>query len=142
MVIAMSNFRFPESWNLDDTSDQPPSSEQISYEINPTILGKPTLRPDKWWSYMLDSWVPSNPHESVQSTNFATASPGGQTSVPAGPALPPEAADNQRQNKMVRDIAAQLQLTKDQAQALHREISGQGMSYQEIQVRAKEMFGK
>ncbi len=52
------------------------------------------------------------------------------------------AADNQRQNKMVRDIAVQLRLSKDQKDQLHREISGQGYGYHEILQRAKDMFGK
>ena len=52
------------------------------------------------------------------------------------------AADNRRQNKMARDIAVKLLLTRDQAQELHRAISGQGMSYHEILQEAKEMFGK
>ena len=60
MVIAMSNFRFPASWNLDAAPERP-TSEQISYEINPTILGKPTPRPDKWWAYMLEPWSPPSP---------------------------------------------------------------------------------
>ena len=52
------------------------------------------------------------------------------------------AADNQRQNKMVRDISVQLRLSKDQQDQLHREISGQGYSYHQILRLAKEMFGK
>src|ERR1041384_2070316 len=36
------------------------------------------------------------------------------------------AAANRRQNKMVRDVVVRLQLTKDQQQELHRDISGQG----------------
>jgi hypothetical protein len=52
------------------------------------------------------------------------------------------AADNRRQNKMVRDVVVRLQLTKDQQQELHRDISGQGYTYLEILQRAKEMFGK
>ena len=52
------------------------------------------------------------------------------------------AADNRRQNKMVRDVVVRLQLSKDQQQELHRDISGQGYTYLEILQRAKEMFGK
>ena len=52
------------------------------------------------------------------------------------------AVDNQRQNKMVRDISVQLRLSKDQQDQLHREISGQGYGYHEILQRAKDMFGK
>lgn len=52
------------------------------------------------------------------------------------------AADNQRQNKMVRDIAVQLRLSKDQKDQLHREISSQGYGYHQILQLAKEMFGK
>ncbi|MBS0550826.1 MAG: hypothetical protein JSR24_23965 [Proteobacteria bacterium] len=52
------------------------------------------------------------------------------------------AADNQRQNKMVRDIQVQLGLTVEQREQLHRAISGKGYSYQEILIEAKSMFGK
>ena len=52
------------------------------------------------------------------------------------------AADNQRENKMVRDIVVQLRLDRAQRQQLHREISGQGYTYQEILQVAKEIFGK
>jgi hypothetical protein len=50
-------------------------------------------------------------------------------------------ADNQRENKMVRDIVVQLKLTRSQQQTLHRYISGQGYSYREVLEIAKEMFG-
>jgi hypothetical protein len=52
------------------------------------------------------------------------------------------AADNQRENKMVADIVVRLRLSKDQRQELHREISGQGLTYQEILQLAKDMFNK
>jgi len=52
------------------------------------------------------------------------------------------AADNQRENKMVRDIVVQLRLSPEQRQKLHRAISGQGYTYQEILMEAKEMFDK
>lgn len=43
---------------------------------------------------------------------------------------------------MVRAIQVELGLTREQQEQLHREISGYGMTYQEIRERAKEMFGK
>jgi len=52
------------------------------------------------------------------------------------------AGDNQRENKQARDIAVKLKLTRDQAQELHRAISGQGMSYQEVLQIAIDMFNK
>jgi len=52
------------------------------------------------------------------------------------------AADNRQENKMVRDIVVKLKLTPDQRQKLHRAISGQGLSYQEILDEAREMFDK
>ena len=52
------------------------------------------------------------------------------------------AGDNQRENKQARDIAVKLKLTQDQAQQLHRVISGQGHSYQEVLQIAIEMFNK
>jgi hypothetical protein len=41
-------------------------------------------------------------------------------------------ANNQTENKQVRDIVVRLGLSKDQAQQLHREISGMGYNYHEI----------
>ncbi|MGH7061885.1 MAG: hypothetical protein ACREFH_15965, partial [Stellaceae bacterium] len=52
------------------------------------------------------------------------------------------AADNQRQNKMVRDIVVQLRLTPDQQERLHGQISGRGLVYHEILEEAKDMFDK
>lgn len=52
------------------------------------------------------------------------------------------AADNQRENKMVRDIVVQSRLNKDQRQDLHREITGRGLSYHQILDIAKDMFGE
>ncbi|MGN3967534.1 hypothetical protein ACS0ZG_37650 [Burkholderia gladioli] len=49
--------------------------------------------------------------------------------------------NNQAQNKQVRDVATQLGLSKDQRQQLHREISGQNLSYHEIMGVAKDLFG-
>jgi hypothetical protein len=51
------------------------------------------------------------------------------------------AADNTRENKQVRDVAVKLGLDRDQQQQLHREIAGQGLSYQEMLDIAQEMFG-
>jgi hypothetical protein len=51
-------------------------------------------------------------------------------------------ADNRRENKMVRDIVVRLGLNKDQAQQLHREISGQGLGYHDILQIAVDMFQK
>jgi len=51
-------------------------------------------------------------------------------------------ADNQRENKQVRDIVVKLGLSQDQAQELHRVISGMGYNYHEILEIAKDMFGK
>jgi hypothetical protein len=48
-----------------------------------------------------------------------------------------------RHNKQVRAIVNKLNLNKDQAQKLHREVSKQGYSYdEEILLLAKEMFNK
>jgi hypothetical protein len=51
-------------------------------------------------------------------------------------------ADNQRENKTFRDIVVRLGLNQDQAQRLHREISGMGYNYHEILQIAQDMFGK
>lgn len=59
-----------------------------------------------------------------------------------GPAETQLAADNQRENKMVRDIVVQLRLSPEQRQRLHRAISGQGLTYQEVLKEAKDMFDK
>lgn len=60
----------------------------------------------------------------------------------ARPTVTELAADNRRQNKMVRDIVVQLQLTPDQQERLHRAISGRGLTYHEILEEAKDMFDK
>jgi hypothetical protein len=72
------------------------------------------------------------------------SSPNPRFPVPARPADSDieVAADNQRENKMVRDIVVQLNLSRDQQQLLHRAISGQGHTYQEVLQIAKDMFGK
>lgn len=44
-----------------------------------------------------------------------------------------------RENDTARDAAKRAGLSKDQARALHDEISGQNLSYQEILRRAKEI---
>jgi len=43
---------------------------------------------------------------------------------------------------MVRDIAVQLRLSKEQSQQLHRAISGQGLGYHQILEIARDMFNK
>lgn len=70
--------------------------------------------------------------------------PGDATATPANrhPTAAQLAADNQRENKMVRDIVVRLRLSPDQRQQLHRAISGQGYTYQEILKEAQEMFDK
>lgn len=60
----------------------------------------------------------------------------------ARPAETELAADNRRQNKMVRDIVVRLQLTPDQQEILHRAISGRGLTYHEILEEEKDMFDK
>lgn len=52
-------------------------------------------------------------------------------------------ADSLRaENRVVRDVAKKLRLTKTEQQQLHRDISGEGLSYQEILERARNLFGK
>ncbi|BDF57797.1 hypothetical protein CE91St36_06140 [Christensenellaceae bacterium] len=46
------------------------------------------------------------------------------------------------QNEQVRSISKQLNLDVNQQTQLHREISGQGYSFQEILAIAKDMFKK
>jgi hypothetical protein len=50
------------------------------------------------------------------------------------------AADNQRENKMVRDIQVELKLSRPQRDRLHREITEQGYDYHEIRRIAIDMF--
>lgn len=45
-----------------------------------------------------------------------------------------------RENKMVRDVAVELKLNASQAEELHREIGGQGLSFNEILEVGREMF--
>lgn len=49
--------------------------------------------------------------------------------------------NNQAQNRQTRDVVRALGLDKDQAQQLHREVSGEGLGYHEIMERAKDLFG-
>ena len=49
---------------------------------------------------------------------------------------------NQKQNEQTSAVARQLGLTKKQQEELHRLISKEGMSYQEILDFAKEWFNK
>jgi len=58
------------------------------------------------------------------------------------PALVIPVADNQRENKQVRDIVVKLRLNDYQAEQLHRAVSGMGYNYHEILRLAKDMFGK
>jgi hypothetical protein len=44
-----------------------------------------------------------------------------------------------RENKVVRDAATQAGLNQNQARRLHDDISGQGMSFQDILRRAREI---
>lgn len=48
--------------------------------------------------------------------------------------------NNRAQNKQFRSVCVKLKLNKDQARALHDEITGQNCDYQEILKIAKEMF--
>jgi len=48
--------------------------------------------------------------------------------------------NNQAQNRQTRDVVRVLGLNQDQAQQLHREVSGEGLGYHEIMERAKDMF--
>ena len=47
-----------------------------------------------------------------------------------------------RSNKQVRDIVKELALTREQQQQLHRAISGENMTYQQIRELARAMFSK
>jgi hypothetical protein len=67
---------------------------------------------------------------------------GPRLNTPAPPRTIQFAADNQRENKIVRDIVVQLGLDRCQQQLLHREISGMGYTYHEILQIAREMFCK
>lgn len=55
---------------------------------------------------------------------------------------PVQLVSNISENKQVRDIVVQLGLNRDQQQQLHREITGQRLSYKVILEIAKDMFGK
>ncbi|MFM0321635.1 hypothetical protein [Caballeronia glebae] len=49
--------------------------------------------------------------------------------------------NNQAQNKQFKAVVRALGLDKNQAQELHMEISKQGLGYQEIMERARDIFG-
>lgn len=68
---------------------------------------------------------PSRPTPRISPrSNYIVVAP--RDSHPAAAQL---VADNQRENKMVRDIVVQLKLSRDEQEKLHRYISGQGYSY-------------
>ncbi|CAD6562094.1 hypothetical protein ACFQ3P_37005 [Paraburkholderia sabiae] len=48
---------------------------------------------------------------------------------------------NQAQNRQFKAVVRALGLDQDQAQELHREISGQGLGYHEVLERAIDLFG-
>lgn len=48
---------------------------------------------------------------------------------------------NQAQNKQFDAVVAALKLTRDQAQLLHYEVTGQGYGYKEMLQIARDMFG-
>lgn len=48
--------------------------------------------------------------------------------------------DHERQNEQVKSLAQKYKLTKEQQDKVHREISGQGYSYKEIEELIIEMF--
>jgi len=50
--------------------------------------------------------------------------------------------NNQVQNAQVRSVVRILDLTPDQKQQLHLEITGQNYNYEEILQTAEDMFGK
>jgi len=50
--------------------------------------------------------------------------------------------NNQAQNRQFDAVVRLLKLTKEQAEKLHREITGLGLGYQEILETAKELFEK
>jgi hypothetical protein len=49
--------------------------------------------------------------------------------------------NNQAQNKQFKAVVKAMGLNKDQAQQLHQEISKQGLGYQEIMERARDILG-
>lgn len=84
---------------------------------------------------------PENPrphiHTDPMSCLFAQALFGGECATDQE-----MSSRNQRENKQIDDIANRLGLTRDQRQRLHREITGQGLSYEEILQIARDMFNR
>jgi hypothetical protein len=77
----------------------------------------------------------SAPADGIGPTDFVRPAPTlvGSDGTPGG---------NQAQNKQFRDVVKILQLTPNQAQQLHREISSQGLGFHEILQIGRDMFGK
>jgi hypothetical protein len=46
-----------------------------------------------------------------------------------------------RENKVLRDVGRELDLTRSQRTQLHRDVSGQGLDYQGVLARGRELFG-
>lgn len=50
--------------------------------------------------------------------------------------------NNKAQNEQVASLVKKYQLTKEQRQRLHVEVTKQGYSYHEVEQIIKDMFGK
>jgi hypothetical protein len=61
--------------------------------------------------------------------------------IQENPSLIVPIADNQRQNKQAHDVAVKLNMTKAQADELHRRISGQGYDYHGVLKIGREIVG-
>jgi hypothetical protein len=119
-----------------------------SADWNATLHPRTGVPPNPGWFAPTDG-DGACPTRTVQTDDPAHRSDVGDD----GPRLPPEnaqenslpltpVADNQRENKTFRDVVVRLGLNQDQAQRLHREISGMGYNYHEILQIAQDMFGK
>jgi hypothetical protein len=61
--------------------------------------------------------------------------------IQENPSLIVPIADNQRQNKQAHDVAVKLNMTKAQADELHRRISSQGYDYHGVLKIRREIVG-
>lgn len=129
--IAAAHLRIPDLPNQSVRDDLEAADILIkSGDWNPALHPRAGTPPNPGW-FAPTSGSSENPPQ----TRIAQGAPENPS-----PVIP--IADNQRENKQARDVVVKLGLNKDQAQQLHREISGMGYTYHEILEIAKDMFGK
>jgi len=129
--IAAVHLRIPDLPNQSARDDMEAADVLIkSGDWDPALHPRTGTPPNPGWFAPTDG-SSENPPQTRTAQN-----------AQENPSLIIPVADNQRENKQVTDVVAQLGLNKAQRQELHRAISGMGYNYHQILEIAKDMFGK